>query len=70
MTTGKLVKPPRQAHKAGGTYGQGDISPAAQKSKIETTRAGEPTLTPSQAPSPAGSQPNGEPQQEGRGNAR
>jgi len=59
MTTGRTVKPLKQAHKAGGTYGQGDISPAAQKSKLETTRAGEPTVTPSATPSPSRAHPTG-----------
>jgi hypothetical protein len=61
MTIGRTVKSLKQAHKAGGTYGQADISPAAQKSRLEPSRAGEPTITPSAAPAPPGVKPNGRP---------
>jgi len=61
MNKGKTITRLNQQHRAGGTYGQADISPAAQKSKLETTRAGEPELTPSEPPSPPQSKSGREP---------
>jgi hypothetical protein len=52
MTKGKTIKPLKPKRRAGGTYGQADISPAAEISKVETTRAGEPTFTTAEPPSP------------------
>ena len=56
MTNGKTVKPLKQG-RAGGTYAQADISPAAQKSRFQTTREGEPAPTPAAPPSPPRSEP-------------
>lgn len=52
MTDRKSARPAKPERRTGGAYRQADVSPAAQRSKFETTPDGEPILSPLSPPFP------------------